>query len=81
MIKHVKPGWVIATRYNNNGMWNYSEDILELVSPETWPISTKLGIKYPLVKGIQIYLNERSHPFPVGDNSNFKQITCINLSW
>ena len=37
-------------------------------SRTTEPISTKLGTKYPLVKGIQVCSNEWPRPFPRGDN-------------
>ena len=35
------------------------------------PFSTKLGTNHSWVKGIQISLYERSHPFSIGHNSNF----------
>ena len=38
-------------------------------SRSTWSISTKLGTKHPLVKGIQVCSNEGPRPFPRGDNS------------
>ena len=37
-------------------------------SRTTVPISTKLGIKHPFVKGIQVYSNEGPCPFPRRDN-------------
>ena len=34
----------------------------------TWPISTKLGIKHPWVKDIQVCLNEGPRSFLLGNN-------------
>ena len=38
------------------------------------PISTKLGTKYPWVKGIQVCSNEGPRPFPRGDNKEIAKI-------
>ena len=35
---------------------------------------TKLGIKHPLVKGIQVRSYEGPHPFPRGDNYKIAKI-------
>ena len=42
-------------------------------------ISTKLGTKHPLVKGIRICLNEGTRPFPRGDNCEIVRMHCWNL--
>ena len=39
-------------------------------------ISTRLGTQHPLVKGIQVCSNERSHSIPRGDNNQI-----IKLHW
>ena len=38
------------------------------------PIQTKLGTKYPWVKGIQVCSNEGPHPFPREDNHEIAKI-------
>ena len=43
-------------------------------SRTTGPISTKLGTKYPWVKGIQVCSNERPRPSQRGDNRELKKI-------
>ena len=51
---------------NVKSYWNYFKIFF---SRTTRPISTKHGIKYPWVEGIQVCSNEESRPFPRGDNS------------
>ena len=48
-------------------------------SRTTEPISTKLGTKHPVVKGIQAFKNEGSCPFPRGDNYKIVNIHWRNL--
>ena len=43
--------------------------IFDFFSRTTLLISTKLGTKYPWMKGIQVCSNEGPHPFPRGDNT------------
>ena len=45
----------------------------------TRPISTKLGIRHPWVKGIQVASNEEPCPFQRGDNNEIANIHRINL--
>ena len=44
-------------------------NLKNVFSRTTEPISTKLGTKFPWVKGIQVYSDERLHPFPRGNNN------------
>ena len=48
-------------------------------SRTTEPISTKLGTKYPLVKGIQVCSNEWSRPAERGDNWEIIKIKKLRL--
>ena len=48
-------------------------------SRTTEPISTKLGTKYPWVKGIHVCSNEWPLPFPRGDNYEIAKINWRNL--
>ena len=43
-------------------------------SRTTWPISTKLDTKHPLVKGIQLSENEGLHLFSRGENNEIGKI-------
>ena len=52
---------------------------LKIFSKTIGPISTTLGQKEPLVKGIQVYSNEGSHPFPRGDKYEIVKIHWLNL--
>ena len=47
-------------------------------SRTTGPILTKLGTKYPWVKGFQVCLNEGPHPSPRGDNNEIAKIHWQN---
>ena len=49
----------------------------------TEPISTKLGINHPCVKGIQVCSNEGSRLFPRGDNIEIaeEKIDNFNQTW
>ena len=53
---------------------NFSNFIVFSIT--TRPISTRLATQHPLVKGIQVCSNERSHPIPRGDNNQI-----IKLHW
>ena len=55
--------------------WN----IKNFFSRTTEPFSTKLGTKYPWVKGIQVCSIEGPHPFWRGDNYQIAKIHCWNL--
>ena len=56
-------------RGDNYEIAKINRQILKIISSRaTGPISTKLGTKHPLVKGIQVFSNEGSHPFSRGDN-------------
>ena len=55
-----------------HGAWLTVADICKpFLSRTNWAISTKLGIKHPFVKGIQVNSNEVPCPFPRGDKSTF----------
>ena len=45
----------------------------------TGPISTKLGTNHSWVQGIQVCSNERTRPFPRGDNKEITNIHWRNL--
>jgi hypothetical protein len=48
--------------------------IFDFFSRTTGPISTKLGRKHLLVKGIQVSSNDDDRPFPMGDNGKNAKI-------
>ena len=50
-------------------------------SRTTKPISTKLGTKFPWVKGIQVCSNEGPRPFPRGDNYEIAKIHWRNYNF
>ena len=53
-------------------------DHLSSVRRTTGPISTKLGIKHPWVKGIQVCSNDGPRPLPRGDNYEISKIHWQN---
>ena len=57
-----------SKRIDNWEKIKINSQLLKIFSRTTGPISTKLGTKYPWVKGIQVCSNEGPRPFQRGDN-------------
>ena len=59
-------------------LWNRENTLMKLeqifFSRTTGPISTKLGIKHPWVKWVQVSSNEGHCPFPRWDNNEIAKI-------
>jgi hypothetical protein len=66
------PGVRVGPQYEKSYLHTCRFILKKIFSRTSGPISTKLGINYPWVKGILNCSNERPGPLQRGDNNNAK---------